>query len=103
MDSFGALALATEPPTMALLDRPPKNVAHKKQSLLSPEMWKMILGQSAYQTFVLLGGLFLIPYASEQITGTEYTEAMTYTIIFNSFILCQLFNLIACRKVRYSI
>lgn len=96
MDSFGALALATEGPTDALLERPPKNVAHKKQSLISPEMWKMILGQSAYQTFVLLGGLFLIPVIFSDVESGSLEH---YTIIFNAFIICQLFNLIACRKV----
>merc|ERR1712137_280865 len=96
MDSFGALALATEPPTMALLERQPKNVAHPKQSLISPEMWKMILGQAVYQTFVLLGGLFFIPDLDENVPRDS---VLHYTLIFNAFIFCQLFNLVACRKI----
>merc|ERR1711879_903866 len=59
-------------------------------------MGKMILGQSAYQTFVLLGGLFLIPIVDESI---ESDSLLLYTLIFNSFIICQLFNLVACRKI----
>ena len=108
MDSFGALALATEPPTEALLDRAPKNVAHPKTSLISPEMWKMILGGALYQTFVLLGGLFLLPHLDLNLGGVvpgadrDYDERVVNTMIFNSFILCQLFNLIACRKVSSS-
>lgn len=98
MDSFGALALATEPPTEALLERPPKNVAHKKQSLLSPEMYKMILGQSLYQTVVLLGGVVALPYYKQD--GVQVLSQLEInSIIFNSFIMCQLFNLIACRKI----
>lgn len=99
MDSFGALALATEAPTMALLNRPPLNVAHKKTSLLSPEMWKMILGQGLYQVLVLLFGVFFL---EGLLADTKYpvtSELHLNTLIFNSFIACQLFNLVACRKV----
>jgi len=96
MDSLGALALATERPTDALLTRPPKNISHPNYSLLSPEMWKMIIGQSIYQIFVLYGGLFLIPILVDTIEeGSETLDS----IVFNSFIWCQLFNLISCRKI----
>jgi len=94
MDSLGALALATERPTHALLTRPPKNISHPNYSLLSPEMWKMIIGQSIYQIFVLYGGLFLIP-----ILDSNIDEPTLYSIVFNSFIFCQLFNLVSCRKI----
>jgi len=98
MDSFGALALATEPPTEALLKRPPKNVAHKKMSLISPEMWKMIIGQALFQVFVLLGGLIAYPiYAN--MNCLYITEIEISSVVFNSFIFCQLFNLISSRKV----
>jgi len=104
MDSFGALALATEPPTEALLNRPPKNVAHPKTSLLSPEMLKMILGQSIYQTFVLLGGLVCLPRVDNWFgwstgLGGDDSLIVVHSIIFNAFIFCQLFNLVACRRV----
>lgn len=35
MDSLGALALATERPTPALLTRPPKNISHPKYRFVS--------------------------------------------------------------------
>jgi P-type Ca2+ transporter type 2C len=98
MDSLGALALATEAPTPALLERPPKNISHPKYSLISPEMWKMIIGQSIYQIGVLYGGLFAIPAAVPSIVSGSLEH---YTLIFNAFIFCQLFNLIACRKVSF--
>jgi len=56
----------------------------------------MILGQSLYQTFVLIGGLFLIPVVDPNICSGSVEH---YTLIFNGFILCQLFNLVACRKI----
>lgn len=55
MDTFAALALATEPPNDTLLDRPP--VKHD-DSLLTPDMMKTIIGQSIYQ----LAWLFFILY-----------------------------------------
>jgi len=98
MDSLGALALATERPTPALLTRPPKNISHPKYSLLSPEMWKMIMGQALYQCIVLYAGLFAFPV----ILGLDKDQThyiVQYTMVFNSFICCQLFNLVLCRKV----
>merc|ERR1712139_59170 len=46
MDSLGSLALATEPPTEALLLRLPYG---KTKSLISMPMWFNMLGQSVYQ------------------------------------------------------
>ena len=101
MDSLGALALATEQPTDALLTRPPKNISHPNYSLISPEMWKMIIGQSVYQFFVLYGGLFLLPNYVQNTSADVNEQLIVYSIIFNSFIFCQLFNLVICRKVCY--
>jgi len=99
MDSLGALALATEPPTEALLKRPPKNISHPNYSLISPEMWKMILGQALYQIIVLYGGLSFFQYYLKEQGYIDYSQEQIYTLVFNSFIFCQLFNLIACRKI----
>lgn len=56
MDSFAALALATEPPSRELLDRPP----HPKNTyLISAFMWKSIFGHAIYQTAVLILLIFL--------------------------------------------
>ncbi|KAJ3201988.1 hypothetical protein HDU82_007683 [Entophlyctis luteolus] len=51
MDTFAALALATDPPTPDLLNRPP---SRKSDALISYDMWKMIAAQSIYQTIVCL-------------------------------------------------
>jgi len=50
MDTMGALALGTEPPTADLLDRRP----YKRDSgLISRPMWRNILVQSLYQLVLL--------------------------------------------------
>ena len=46
MDTMAALALATEPPTPALLNRPPHS---KADPLISFHMWRMIIGQAILQ------------------------------------------------------
>ena len=43
MDSFASLALATEPPSMALLDRPPYR---KDEYIVSRKMVKNMLGMA---------------------------------------------------------
>lgn len=61
MDTMGALALGTEPPTEELLDRRPyKRSAH----LISRPMWRNILVQSAYQLVMLL--VLLLAGAADQ-------------------------------------
>merc|ERR550514_1786832 len=55
MDSLGALALASEPPTETLLNRPPYG---RNKPLISPTMWLNLLGHSVFQLVVLFLMLF---------------------------------------------
>jgi magnesium-transporting ATPase (P-type) len=55
MDTFAALALATEPPSDALLDRAPQS---RFEKIVNPIMWRNIIGQGVYQIIVLLMMLF---------------------------------------------
>jgi len=55
MDTFAALALATEPPSNDLLNRPPQS---RNETIVSPTMWRNILGQAVYQIGWLLALLF---------------------------------------------
>ena len=96
MDSMGALALATERPTEALLERDPINVSHPKMRLLSNKMWVNIIGQSMYQVGILCLLLFVAPYYSEDIPAKSDEH---FTMIFNAFVWCQLFNEVNARKV----
>lgn len=91
MDTMAALALGTEAPTPALLDRPP---AGRNYPLISAIMWRNILGQSIYQLIVLFG----ILYFGENLLNIE-DEMQHNTLLFNSFVFCQVFNEINSRKV----
>ncbi|KAF9013784.1 ATPase, P-type, K/Mg/Cd/Cu/Zn/Na/Ca/Na/H-transporter, partial [Hymenopellis radicata] len=62
MDTFAALALATDPATEKLLDRKPEK---KTAPLFSVDMYKMILFQSAYQSFISL----IFHFLGNQILG----------------------------------
>ena len=91
MDTFAALALGTEAPTMNLLDRRPFK---PDAFIISPVMWRNIGFQSVYQVLVLLLLLYSDDYLSMSWSQTEH-----YTVIFNSFVFMQLFNEVNSRKV----
>lgn len=92
MDSFAALALATEKPHDGLLKRLPINVHTAR--FLSNKMLKHISGQALWQTGVLLLILFV-----PAIFGTERHSFTHYSALFNVFVFLQLFNLLNCRKL----
>nr|GEX10295.1 calcium-transporting ATPase 2, plasma membrane-type-like [Tanacetum cinerariifolium] len=50
MDTFGALALATEPPTDELMERTPVG---RKENFITNVMWRNIMGQSLFQFVVI--------------------------------------------------
>ncbi|KAF0697930.1 Aste57867_11427 [Aphanomyces stellatus] len=106
MDTFASLALATEAPTPALLDRKPypRDIA-----LLSPKMVKHILCQSVFQLIVVLVLVFkgdvLFDIPSGRFTdqnlplGARNPPSQHYTIVFNTFVFLQLFNELNARKI----
>lgn len=55
MDTFAALALATEPPSDGVLNRMP---ATKADMICNPVMWRNIIGQAILQIIILLTLLF---------------------------------------------
>ena len=87
MDTFAALALATDPPSPSMLHRKPEP---KSAPLISLTMWKMIVGQSIYQlvvTFILFfGGVRILSY------DTVHEQNSLQTLIFNVFVWMQIFN-----------
>mmetsp|Transcript_161045 Transcript_161045/g.294152 ORF Transcript_161045/g.294152 Transcript_161045/m.294152 type:complete len:1069 (-) Transcript_161045:311-3517(-) len=97
MDSLAALALASEAPTDAQLNRPPVN---RSQFLITEQMWWNMIGQSCYQvTCVCL--LFFnedLPDCDDPDAGKGH-NSKHYTIIFNAFVLMQLFNEFNSRKL----
>lgn len=90
MDTFAALALATEPPLPDLLDRKPYG---RKESLITTNMWIQLLGQSFYQLVVLCVLYYAGPYL-----GIWPVESNN-SVVFNSFVFCQIFNEFNARKV----
>ncbi|GAD96695.1 calcium-translocating P-type ATPase(PMCA-type),putative [Paecilomyces variotii No. 5] len=89
MDTFAALALATDGPTDKILDRKP---APKNASLFTMTMWKMIFGQAIYQLAVT----FVLYFAGGQILGYDLSDPHKQlelnTIVFNTFVWMQIFN-----------
>ncbi|KAH1194643.1 Calcium-transporting ATPase 4, plasma membrane-type [Glycine soja] len=94
MDTLGALALATEPPNDGLLKRPP--VARGANFITKP-MWRNIIGQSIYQ-LIILGILNFDGKRLLGLSGSDATKVLN-TLIFNSFVFCQVFNEINSRDI----
>lgn len=92
MDTMGALALGTEPPTAELLDRRPYR---RDASLISRPMWRNILVQSTYQLALLVMLLNKGPIWF----GCEDGSTHHFTIIFNAFVFCQVFNEFNAREI----
>lgn len=100
MDTFASLALATEPPTDSLLRRRPYG---RNKPLISRTMMKNILGHAVYQ----LGIVFLLVFAGDKLFDIDSGRkaplnsppSQHYTIVFNTFVLMQLFNEINSRKI----
>uniref|UniRef100_A0A674H5E4 Calcium-transporting ATPase n=1 Tax=Taeniopygia guttata TaxID=59729 RepID=A0A674H5E4_TAEGU len=100
MDTLASLALATEPPTEALLLRKPYGREHP---LLSGTMLRNILGHAAYQLLVIFTLLFagevLFDIDSGRAAPLHAPPSEHFTIIFNTFVLMQLFNELNARKL----
>ncbi|TYI12932.1 hypothetical protein ES332_A08G023500v1 [Gossypium tomentosum] len=96
MDTLGALALATEPPTDHLMHRPPVG---RREPLITNIMWRNLLIQAIYQVTVLL----VLNFVGKKILhleheSKEHAKRVKNTLIFNAFVLCQIFNEFNARK-----
>ncbi|XP_077943795.1 plasma membrane calcium-transporting ATPase 3b isoform X4 [Gasterosteus aculeatus] len=100
MDTFASLALATEPPTEDLLLRKPYG---RNNPLISLTMMKNILGHGVYQLIIIFTLLFIgermFNIDSGRHAPLHSPPSEHYTIIFNTFVLMQLFNEINARKI----
>jgi P-type Ca2+ transporter type 2B len=101
MDTFAAMALATESPKEDIIKGKPYP---KDDNIITPVMWRNILGQSFFQILVLsvllFGGSFIfgVEFRRPDEVWTPET-GYHYTIIFNTFIFMQIFNEVNCRKI----
>lgn len=96
MDTLGALALATEPPTDHLMQRPPVG---RREPLITNIMWRNLLIQATYQVSVLL----VLNFRGKSLLGLKHyspenANKVKDTLIFNAFVLCQIFNEFNARK-----
>lgn len=114
MDTLAAISLATEPPHPTQLK---KKRLNKNEKVFLPEMWRQILGISAYQLLVLIVFLYAFPaifgLRYNMFTTTEYltssdnpalggqptNKAYHFTFLFNTFMMMNLFNQINCRRL----
>ena len=104
MDSFASLALATEDPTEALLDRKPYK---REASILTPMMKLNIASQSIFQittlTIIIFYGDYIFGVPSDR--NLEHfmwnnVNGYHFTIFFNIFVFMQVFNSINARKLQ---
>jgi magnesium-transporting ATPase (P-type) len=92
MDTMGALALGTEPPKIELLDRPPYK---RNSSLISLPMWRNILIQATFQLALLV---YLLKNGPK-LFNCEDGSTHHFTILFNAFVFCQVFNEFNAREI----
>jgi Ca2+ transporting ATPase len=93
MNSFAALALATEYPSEELLNRPPYS---RTESIITLDMWITILKITIYQMVWLL----LILFIENPLIDLHGRKKDTF--FFHTFVLMQIFNEINCRKLNAS-
>jgi magnesium-transporting ATPase (P-type) len=126
MDTFAALALATEPPLKNVIKG---NQQNDGAAILSNHVWRQILGVSILNMVIMtifvffgamIGGLHFTnatklamdepdhfnaatKYADQSVEGKLYMESLDkqklFSYIFNTFVFLQLTNEINCRKV----
>jgi len=92
MDTMGALALGTEPPADKLLNRRPYR---RDASLINRPMWRNIIIQAIYQ----LGLLIFLLKRGPDIFGCQDGSRHHFTIMFNAFVFCQVFNEFNAREI----
>ncbi|KDO22335.1 calcium-translocating P-type ATPase [Saprolegnia parasitica CBS 223.65] len=102
MNTFASLALATDTPSNAVLDRKPYP---RTKPLISKKMTKHILGHLLVQLAILLtltlegDKLLQIPSGRKYETEDPSRPSVHYTVVFNTFVFLQLFNEINARVI----
>ncbi|KAK0598887.1 hypothetical protein LWI29_000335 [Acer saccharum] len=90
MDTLGALALATEQPTNELMKQSPVG---RSKPLITKIMWRNLICQAVFQVTILL----ILQFRGRSIFNVS--ETVKNTMIFNTFVLCQVFNEFNARKL----
>ncbi|KAI3877168.1 hypothetical protein MKW92_051123 [Papaver armeniacum] len=90
MNTLGSLALATDRPTDELMKKPPTG---RNQPLITNVMWRNLVTQALYQIFIYL----FLQFKGKVIFGVN--EDVKDTLIFNTSVLCQVFDEFNARKL----
>uniref|UniRef100_A0A6J0UWJ9 Calcium-transporting ATPase n=1 Tax=Pogona vitticeps TaxID=103695 RepID=A0A6J0UWJ9_9SAUR len=100
MDTFASLALATEKPTEALLNRKPYG---RNKPLITRTMMKNILCHAIYQLAIVFGLVFagekMFDIENGRTAPLEAPPTEHYTIVFNTFVMMQICNEVNARKI----
>ncbi len=88
MDTFAALALATEPPHPGVLDRPPRNPAG---FIVTRPMARFVFGVGGLFLALLIGMILWLRGIGELPAGDDASRGGT--LVFNAFVLMQFWNL----------
>jgi Ca2+-transporting ATPase len=108
MDVLGAIAIGTEP---YKLNGGNSHRISRRDKILLPEIWRQVLVQAIYQIVVVLflmyaGSFIFFEQSFNPITtpmrgedGQPTNRLVLDTMIFHTFILMNLFNMINCRVV----
>ncbi|KAK3983866.1 hypothetical protein QBC44DRAFT_337981 [Cladorrhinum sp. PSN332] len=96
MDTFAALALATDPPAPSILDRAPDK---KSAPLISTRMGKMIIGQAICQLAITIVLNFAGPTLLDYDMSNKDEAKHLATLIFNTFVWLQIFNALNNRRL----
>jgi P-type Ca2+ transporter type 2C len=92
MDTFAALALATEPPSPAVLDRPPRD---PKAFIVTPTMARNIFGTASLFLAILVGLILTLRHSGT--LPSDNTPSRGSSILFCVFVFLQFWNLFNAR------
>lgn len=97
MDSMAALALGTEKPTRELLRNKPEG---RETNLITRIMIRNMVAYAFIELVMLIGFLLFAPRFLDITPGKDIQgPSIHYTMLFNTFVFCQIFNEINSRKV----
>ena len=113
MDTLAAISIATEPPSQNSDKWGLADIRKADDKIIIPVMWRNIVLQTTYQLVVLIVMLYSVPYwfgiaynyVETDFYGTNPDSIFMkqhYTIIFNTFVIMNLFNQLSSRKLGWS-
>ena len=105
MDIFGAIGLASTRPNAETA-----RAKYDEGKLMKPQMYRQIVGMALYMIAMMMivmyaGKSFFgedeapLKYEKGEMTTTSDPKRLHFTLIFNTFVFLQVFNMVNCREV----